>query len=113
MTRYRTDEDKRDHDRLSEIVDGVIEACGGVSNLDVSPSWVATQAFIQIDPGFTVRTGRPLVYIAAHLELRQIARQQLAKKWGNGREEPKDELFPELQERYPIKRANPKEEPIY
>jgi hypothetical protein len=112
MTRDQRN-DKQDQDRLSEIVARVIEACGGAANLDVSPSWVATQAFIEIDPGFSVRKDRPLVYIAAHLELRQMARQQLAQKWGSKREEPKDELFPELQERYPVKREHPDEEPVY
>lgn len=72
----------------------------------VSPTWIATEAIVTLDPG---RISVPLVYLGCHLQLRQIARAQLRLHF----EEPaaasddelaQHELFPDLQRRYPTER---------
>jgi hypothetical protein len=83
------------------------------SEVRISPSWVATEAMIVIDPS---KVSPPLAYLGCHLELRQIARQ-LLRKWFETEETDDEmvqhELFPGLQRRYPISKADSGEEPVY
>jgi hypothetical protein len=78
----------------------------------ISPSWVATEAMLVIDPR---RTAPPLVHLGCHLELRQLARSIL-REWFEGEQEDHDsaqhELFPNLQRRYPVQRTRG-DEPEY
>lgn len=77
----------------------------------ISPAWLATEAMIELDPE---RVSPHRVYIAAHLELRQLARGICRK-----RSEPESEateqheMFPFLQRRYPEARSANTEEPQY
>jgi hypothetical protein len=69
----------------------------------VSAAWLATEAMQELDPD---RITQPLIYLAAHLELRQLARQILRKRFEPDEEEERTrdaqhELFPHLQRRYP------------
>jgi hypothetical protein len=72
----------------------------------ISPSWVATEAMLEIDPS---RVSLPLVYLGCHLELRQIARGALRLHFEDPAdpsedEEAQHEMFPDLQWRYPAAR---------
>lgn len=96
---------KRDDDalKLRELVNQIVETRR--SKRGVNPSWVATQALAELDRKNWVQRNHPMVYKAAHLELRQMAREACREKW----ETPESEvdshpLFPELQWRYPIAR---------
>jgi hypothetical protein len=70
----------------------------------ISPSRIANVALEELDPGHDVERHHPLIYLGCHLELRQLARQQLAKRFEPDDDDKgaRDELFPELQWRYPI-----------
>jgi hypothetical protein len=79
------------------------------SETRISPAWVATEAMIVLKAEWMREPddeGYPLVYLAAHLELRQIAREKLREKFEPAWDEDKDThpLFPELQWRYPVSR---------
>jgi hypothetical protein len=83
----------------------------------ISPSWVATEAMLQIDPEKVIQQRFPLAYLASHLELRQIARSVCRglfedddDKSGDSRQH---ELFPDLQWRYPAAKSKDQEEPEY
>ena len=80
--------------------------------VDVSPSWMATEAMQELDPD---RVSHPLEYLLAHLQLRQIARSLCAGRWqkDEGRDDEQHELFPGLQRRYPIADRINGEEPVY
>jgi hypothetical protein len=83
--------------------------------IDISPAWVATASLNGELEAIPVRNDWPLVYKAAHLQFRQIARAILAKRFepdGGVEPEAQDDLFPELQSRYPVHRQ-PGEEPVY
>jgi hypothetical protein len=63
------------------------------------PSWVATEAMLQIDPNRVIQQQYPLAYLSSHLQLRQIARSVCRglfedDKPADGRQH---ELFPDLQ----------------
>ena len=106
---------------LTAIVAKIIEA--GRDQARLSPDSIATAALSVIDPK-NVAASLPLVALAAHLALRQIARGLLRKRF---LEEPDDEdedepeqsehdgaapeplqadLFPQLQSRYPSSRQS-------
>jgi hypothetical protein len=83
----------------------------------ISPSWVATEAMRTMKASWMNRPkkGYPLIYIAAHLQLRQFARAALRDQF-----EPQDDddrishpLFPGLQWRYPVRHSSPADEPQY
>jgi hypothetical protein len=85
--------------RLREIVEEIILAQNGA--ISISPTWVAGQAMVKLDPTHETQAS---IYLAANLQFRQVARQQLGKKF-----EPEDDeipaqhpLWPDLQQRYPI-----------
>lgn len=66
----------------------------------VSAAWLATEAMQRLDPNKTAPT---LVYLAAHLQLRQLARSLFRHKFeaDDDGEVEQHELFPDLQRRYP------------
>ena len=80
----------------------------------ISPSWVATEAMVIIDPD---RVSPQLVRLGCHLELRQIARSVLRTRFAEADEDEEaskqHEMFPELQWRYPTSRSSHLEEPEY
>jgi hypothetical protein len=81
----------------------------------VSPTTIANEGMKELDPLETVLRGQPLVWIGCNLELRQLARAQLGKRYGPGRPEASatGELFEGLQRRYPVSPTPDSEEPIY
>jgi hypothetical protein len=104
--------DRSEEQELADIVERVIDLCRKLT--DVSPAWVATQAMTLIAfPRDLHRLG----YAGCHLELRQIARGKLRGRFdptviADADAEP--DLFPEtLQERYPLPRSKPGDEPRY
>lgn len=101
-----------DEAELAAIVERVIELYGTVN--DVNPAWIATQAMTLIE---FPRSLHRLGYAGCHLELRQIARSKLRKRFDPTAiaddDAPEPDLFPEtLQERYP-KARTAGEEPTY
>jgi hypothetical protein len=96
--------------RLAEIIQRIIELRRG--EVSISPTWVAQEAMIELDPE---RQAPMLVYAGCTLQLRQIARGELRKKFDpddDGRGDTHD-LFPELQHRYPTARSARDAEPEY
>jgi hypothetical protein len=96
---------------LADIVERVINLYDSIK--DVSPAWVATQAMTLIEfPRALHRLG----YVGCHLELRQLARGKLRRRFDPTAAADDDDtrdLFPEtLQERYP-KARKPGDEPSY
>lgn len=77
----------------------------------IAPAWLATEAMVVLDPN---RDSHQLLYKAAHLYLRQIART-FCRRWDP--EEPRTglqhRLFPDLQDRYPTARTQKNDEPVY
>lgn len=81
----------------------------------ISPTWIATAVMQKIDPD---RISPPLVYIGCHLEIRQLARGILGKRFDKESEDNADpidqhEMFPGLQKRYPLPRSSRDAEPVY
>jgi hypothetical protein len=60
----------------------------------LSPAWIATTAMTQLD-ATDLQKSKPLVYLAAHLHLRQTARQTCRKQFDAYEDEALD---PEQQE---------------
>jgi hypothetical protein len=80
----------------------------------ISPSWVAGEALTELDPPHDVERHHPLIWLGCHLELRQIARSILARRFDPEAAEPEtDDLFPDLQWRYPEARSANQPEPTY
>lgn len=80
----------------------------------ISPSWVAGEALDELDPPHFVERGHPLIYLGCHLHLRQIARGVLGRRFGPESTAPDtDDLFPDLQWRYPEARSEDQPEPTY
>jgi hypothetical protein len=80
----------------------------------ISPSWVATEAMRELDPAKTVERRDPLIWLGCHLELRQIARALLARRFDPIKDNGlRDDLFPQLQWRYPTARSAFFDEPEY
>jgi hypothetical protein len=96
------------------------------ADIKISPLSIANEAMTVIDEK---RKGQPLTYVAAHLQLRQIARSCLRRRYSDsdkhGRttrgfsgekieeEEKQFALWPELQWRYPTAASQKAEEPEY
>jgi hypothetical protein len=95
--------------KLAEVIARIIELRSGA--VSISPTWVASEAMQELDPD---RTSPMLVYAGCNLQLRQIARGQLRRKF-----QPDDDkgaehdLFPGLQQRYPTARSARAEDPEY
>jgi hypothetical protein len=98
-----------DERRLREIVERIVSIRD--SDIAISPSWVATQAMFELDPK---KTSESNIYLAAHLQFRQIARKVLGAKFEAEVDADKDQhpLFPDLQRRYPLPHLKD-EEPRY
>ena len=78
---------------------------------DVSPVSLATAAFAELDPQ---KVTPSLIYIAAHLQLRQIGRS-ICRDWFQRDDDHlyvAHSLFPDLQNRYPISRTEDSD-PVY
>jgi hypothetical protein len=80
----------------------------------ISPAWIATEAMAKLDAE-GLQQSNPLVYHAAHLQLRQIARKSCRKQFddddGDALDPAQQEMFPGLQSRYPA--AHSGVEPSY
>jgi hypothetical protein len=102
-----------DEEELGLIVERVLEL--HASSKDVNPAWIATTAMTLIE--FS-RDLHRLGYAGCHLELRQIARSKLRKRFdptaiADDDSDEQPDFFPEtLQERYPVARKRG-EEPTY
>ncbi len=97
---------------LRNAVQVVIDAHKGEER--INPAWVATEVMTKL--GATdLRQSNPLVYLAAHLHLRHIARHVCRKQFeddDNALDAAQQELFPGLQSRYPTSHSG-KEPPSY
>jgi hypothetical protein len=82
--------------KLRTVLAALYERCS--DEVRVNPAWLATQAMAELDPD---RISPEMVYIAAHLEMRQLARGFCRQKFEDGDEAEMDDLFPVLQKRYP------------
>jgi hypothetical protein len=99
---------------LIDIVARIIELRHDANR--ISPSWVATEALLHLDPSKEIQKQHPLIYLGCHLELRQIARslcRNLYEHAADPQNGPQHELFPDLQWRYPTARSKTWEEPEY
>jgi hypothetical protein len=86
-----------DEKRLRELLWAIYDRRSDA--IRVSPAWLATEAMQELDPG---RSAPPLVYMAANLQLRQMARAICRQRFeddGDGAEQ--HDLWPDLQRRYP------------
>ena len=98
-------DDKR---KLSLILMDIYERRGDKAR--ISPAWLATEAMAALDGD---KRSPPLIYRAAHLQLRQLARGICRKKFeDDGKEAEQSDLFPNLQKRYPAAHV-PDAEPEY
>jgi hypothetical protein len=90
---------------LIELVARIIETRRDAGR--IGPTWVATGGMVELDPLKAVEKFHPLIWLGCHLELRQLARGILAKKFGPDKKDGRtqDELFPDLQWRYPEARS--------
>jgi hypothetical protein len=83
----------------------------------ISPAWIATEVMAKLDAAGLQQTN-PLVYLAAHLHVRHIARHLCRKQFDADAEDDdaldprQQELFPGLQFRYPAAHSD-QEEPSY
>lgn len=96
--------------RLRELVLTVFD--GREDAITISPAWLATETMVRLDPG---RTSDPTIYLAAHLQFRQVARDVLRGRFqpqAEPDEEAQHPLFPMLQRRYPLPHKRG-EEPVY
>lgn len=101
--------------RLAALIAQVIDQRR--DEFKISPAWVATAVLAQLDPD---RVTQADIYLACNMQLRQIARQELRKRFDNDDRYDEDEdivrqheMFPELQWRYPSVRSEGDAEPQY
>jgi hypothetical protein len=95
--------------KLAEVIARIIEMRSGA--VSISPNWVATVAMQELDPE---HSSPMLVYAGCSLQLRQIARSQLRRKFQPDDEEgAAHDLFPGLQQRYPTARSARADDPEY
>lgn len=86
-----------DSHQLRELLESIYER--RIDEVRVSPAWLATEALLSLDPRKTAPT---LVYRAAHLQLRQLARGLCRQRFeDDGEWTEQHDLFPNLQKRYP------------
>jgi hypothetical protein len=79
----------------------------------INPAWIATETMLLLDP---LRVSPSVVYGGCHLQCRQIAREQLRRRfdpYGKDANPAQHELWPELQIRYPSVRTAKDAEPEY
>lgn len=98
-----------DEQQLSALLQAIYDRKD--ADIRVSPAWLATEAMAEIDPD---RVSPTRVYVAAHLELRQLARA-ICRSRAEPTEDTTEqhEMFPGLQRRYPEARSANSEEPQY
>jgi hypothetical protein len=80
----------------------------------ISPAWIATEAMIKLEVAGLQQT-LPPIYLAAHLYLRQVARNACRRQFesdDDALDPDQQELFPGLQSRYPVAHE-PNEDPSY
>jgi hypothetical protein len=80
---------------------------------EIGAIWVANEAMKELDPEKYAERWEPLLWIGCHLQMRQIARSLLRKKFEPKDGGRKDDLFPELQWRYPTARTADDDDPTY
>lgn len=81
----------------------------------INPSWVATEAMLELQKNYkmqNLQNNAFEIYRAAHLQLRQVARGILGKKFESEDENEKHGFFTDLQIRYPAAHSK-SEEPSY
>jgi hypothetical protein len=100
----------REESQLAEVVARIIDVRR--SHVRINPSWIATEALKEIDPG---ARSVDLVRLGCHLQLRQIAREQCRKLFEDSEDadEPRFAQIEGLQWRYPMQRAKHESEPQY
>ena len=85
------------------------------TEVHLKPAWIATEAMVKLGAE-DLQKANPRVYLAAHLQLRQMARQACRRQFDVDGEEALDpaqqEMFPGLQSRYPAAHAE-EDEPTY
>jgi hypothetical protein len=79
-------------------------------DIKIAPSWLAGFAMAEIGAS---RDDNPRLYLAAHLQFRQIARSFCAKKHDPVESETGDLFEGTLQQRYPRPPSPDDDEPIY
>lgn len=89
-------------DDVSSVIASIIERNRTEGRIE--PGWVANEAMMTLDP---TRVSPPAVYFGCTLWARQIAREQLRKKFEGQKENAQHDLFPELQWRYPAAHDGP------
>lgn len=87
----------KDEQQLRDILYAIYER--RIGEVRISPAWLATEAMAKLDGD---KKSPPLIYRAAHLQLRQLARNICRNKFeDDGAEADQHELWPNLQKRYP------------
>jgi hypothetical protein len=98
---------------LRDVVRRIMDA--RKTEVRLNPAWIATEAMAKLGAE-DLQKANPLVYLAANLHLRQIARQGCRKQFDADDEEALDpvqqEMFPGLQSRYLAAHAE-EDEPSY
>lgn len=103
----------KEPDKLRTIVSAIID--GRRDQEEISPLWVATEATKQIG-AWDLKETVPLVYEAAHLHLRTVARSLCRAMFEDAEESDNSaqhQLFPDLQWRYPRAPAGSRIETSY
>lgn len=92
-----TNKRPNDEQQLREVLSGIYESRS--DEIRISPAWLATEAMAKLDGK---KRSPALVYRAAHLQLRQLARSICRKRFEDDDSETEQHnLFPNLQKRYP------------
>jgi hypothetical protein len=124
MDRARRKREREEAERLYAIVRKIVSK--RQDETDISPSWVATEAWNKLIRTAKAELGSvdlriilPEIYIAAHLQMRQITREICRKMYEDDDDEADDErtdtqheMFPGLQRRYPVAKHGG-DEPVY
>jgi hypothetical protein len=99
-----------DERKLQEMLARVLEK--HQHKASVRPSWLATETMVALDPK---KVAPQLVYRAAHLQLRQMARALCRREYGEDAGElgAQHNLFPSLQARYPVSCSAREGDPEY
>jgi hypothetical protein len=95
-----------DFNCLRDVVLKIMDA--RKTEVQLKPAWIATEAMAKLGAE-DMQKANPLVYLAAHLQLRQIAGKACRKQFDVDDEEALDpaqqNMFPGLQSRYPAAHA--------
>lgn len=99
---------KEETQKLVDVISRIVELRGKA--IKISPSWIATEVMTNLDPK---NVSPRLVWVAAHLEIRQLARGNLRKRFEDDEDVGMDDMFPDLQARYPTAHSEKNEEREY